>query len=144
MSRQDQYSVTLTVRYNIGGASQVRSFTMDGFEGGEVDSEDTKFYPGGLAEQISLGGRRTVGNVTVSKLYDTVTDHPNMGWLMGGVGKADCTVVKALLNVDGASVGNVLTYTGKLKRVEPPAFDSESTDAGMWEVEVSSAAVAQA
>lgn len=143
MSRQDQYAVSITVRYNVNGSVQTRSFIMDGFEGGEVDSEDTKFYPGGLGEQISLGGRRTVGNVTVSKLYDIVSDHPNMGWLMGGVGKADCTVIKTLVNVDGASVGNPLTYTGKLKRVEPPAFDSESTDAGMWEVEVSSAAVTQ-
>jgi hypothetical protein len=143
VSRQDQYLITLFVQYTVGNTLQKKQWTMDGFEGGEIDSEDTKFYPGGLGEQISLGGRKQVGNVTCSKLYDAVTDHPNMGWLAGGVGKADCTVVKTLLNPDGVAYASSLTYNGKLKRVEPPSHDSESTDAAMWEVEVSSATVTQ-
>lgn len=144
MSRQDQYLVSMTVKYRVNGQMQTRIFSpMAGFEGGEVDSEDTKFFPGGMGEQISLGGRKSVGNVTVSNIYDAVTMHPHMGWLFGGVGKADVTVTKTLLDVDGVAVAGALVYNGKLKRIEPPSHDSESTDTGMWEAEISSATVSQ-
>lgn len=141
MSRQDQFNVTVSVKRG----NETRDLgTFDSFDGGEVDSEETKYYPGGMAPQISLGGRRSVGNVTVGRLYDLARDHPLMGWLIAGVGKADVTVTKDSLTVDEESVGDPLVYTGKLKAVTPPGHDSESSDAGTWELEVSSATVVQA
>lgn len=141
MSRQDQYSVTVTVSYG-GTARDLGVF--DSLSGGEIDSEETKFWPGGLGQQISLGGRRTVNNITVGRLYDLVRDHPNMGWLAGGIGKADVTVTKTSINVDGVGVGNPLVYRGKLKQLTPPEHDSESSDAAIYELEISSATVTQA
>lgn len=142
MSRADQYDVTVTVRHpslpqdlNLG--------TFDSFDGGEVDSEETKYFPGGMAQQISLGGRKTVGNVTVGRLYDLTRDHVDMGTLLGLVGRASVTVTKTSLDVDGAAQPQPLVYEGKLKSVTPPGHDSESSDAATWEMEISSATVVQ-
>ncbi len=140
MSRQDQYNVTITIAY--GGQSRDLG-TFDGFSGGEIDSEETKFWPGGMAQQISLGGRRNVNNFTVQRLYDLARDHPIMGWIAGGVGKADVTCTKTSLTVDGVATGRPLVYRGKLKQLSPPDHDSESSDAALYEIEVSAATVTQ-
>lgn len=140
MSREDQYNVTVSVTLR----NETRDFgTFDTCEGGEVDSEETKYWPGGLGQQISLGGRRSVGNVTVGRLYDLARDHPNMGWLAGGVGKADVTVTKTSIDPDGNAFGRPLVYRGKMKQLTPPDHDSESSDAAVYEIEVSSATVTQ-
>jgi hypothetical protein len=141
MSREDQYNVTVTVAY--GGVTKDLG-TFDSFDGGEVDSEETKYWPGGMGEQLSLGGRRSVGNVTVGRLYDLVRDHPLMGWLMGGVGKASVTVTKTSLTIDSVAISAPLVYVGKLKTITPPGHDSESNDAAVYTMEVSSATVTQA
>lgn len=141
MSRQDQYNVTASVKI---GSETKDLGTFDSFDGGEVDSEETKYYPGGMAPQVSLGGRRSVGNVTIARLYVLTRDHPLMGWLLKGVGKADVTVTKDSLTVDEESIGDPLVYTGKLKSITPPTHDSESSDAATWQMEISSATVVQA
>lgn len=140
MSREDQYNVTVSVTRG----SETRDLgTFDSFDGGEVDSEETKYWPGGLGQQLSLGGRKSVGNVTVGRLYDLARDHPGMGWLMGGVGKADVTVTKTSIDVDSVASGRPLVYRGKLKMLTPPPHDSESSGAAKWEMEISSASVSQ-
>lgn len=141
MSREDQYNVTVSVSY---GGDTVDLGTFDTFDGGEIDSEETKYWPGGMGQQISLGGRRTVGNVTVGRLYDLARDHPKIGWVMGGVGKAVVTVTKTSLDIDGIARPNPLVYNGTLKSVTPPSHDSESSDAAQWEMEITSATVTQA
>lgn len=141
MSREDQYNVTVSVKR--GGVTKDLG-TFDKQTGGEVDSEETKFAPGGMAETISLGGRKTVGNVTVSRLYDLSRDHGNAGWLIAGAGKAEVTVTKTSLDVDGNAWGQPLVYQGKLKAVTLPEPDSESSDPALFELEISSATVAQA
>lgn len=139
-TRQDNYDVTVSIAYN---GDTWDAGTFDSFSGGEVDSEETKYYPGGMQEPVSLGGRRSVGNVTVGREYDLVRDHPRMGWLFGAAGKADVTVVKTVLNADAVAQPAPLVYHGKLKTVTPPDHDSESNDAGVFTIEVSSATVAQ-
>lgn len=143
MSRSDQYDVTVVIKAGGSLATDLDLGTFDTFEGGEVDSEETKYWPGGLGQQISLGGRRTVGNVTVGKLYDQTTDHPNMGTIMGLVGKNTVVVTKTSLTIDDVAVAKPLVYEGKLKSITPPSHDSESGDAATWEMEVSSASVTQ-
>lgn len=144
MSREDQYNVTVSVKRIINGAAEVRDLgTFDKMTGGGKDSEETKFNPGGLGETLALGGRSSVDNVVCSRLYNLARDHPAMGWLLGGVGKADVTVTKTSLDVDGNAFGRPLVYSGKLKAVTPPEPDSESSDAALFELEVSSASVTQ-
>jgi hypothetical protein len=139
-TRQDNYDVTVSIVY--GGTTKDLG-TFDSFSGGEVDSEETKYYPGAMQEPVSLGGRKSVGNVTVGREYDVTRDHPIMGWLFGGAGKADVTVTKTLMNVDAVAQPAPLVYHGKLKTVTPPDHDSESNDAGVFTLEISSATVAQ-
>ena len=140
MSREDQFNVTVTVKR---GGTVKDLGTFDTFDGGEIDSEETKYWPGGLANQLSLGGRRSVSNLTVGRLYDLARDHPNMGWLAGGVGKADVIVTKTSIDIDGNAFGRPLIYEGKMKQLTPPNHDSESNDAAVYEIEVSSASVTQ-
>ena len=141
MSREDQFSCTVTISY--GG--QTRDLGIfDAWGGGEIDSSEKKFNPGGMQQTISLGGKKIVGNVTVKRLYDLTRDHPLMGWLAGGVGRAEVTAIKASMTVDSVLVSNPLVYHGKLKTLTPPDHDSEGDDAAMWEMEISSATMSQA
>lgn len=140
MSRQDQYNVTVSVTYN-GETKDLGTF--DKLTGGEVDSEETKFFPGGMGEAISLGGRKTVGNVTVSRLYDLARDHSIAYWLIAASGKGDATVTKQPLDVNGNTYGRPLVYKGKLKAFTPPDHDSTESGEAMFELEVSSATVTQ-
>jgi len=133
MSRADQYAVSLT----IGGTD---FGVWDSMDGGEVDSNESKFAPGGMAPEVSLGGKQTVGNIKVKRLYDLNRDHTVMPYLMGAAGKVDVIVTKQPLDVDGNAFGRPLVYRGKLKTVTPPNHDSTSSDPSMLELEISSAA----
>lgn len=139
MSRQDQYNVTASVTFN-GRTENLGTFDQMG--GGEVDSSEKKFYPGGLQPQISLGGKKVVNNVTVSRLYKLERDHPLKGWLIAAVGKGTVVITKTSLDVDGNVFGSPLVYNGTLKQITFPEPDSESDDAAMVELEITSASVA--
>jgi hypothetical protein len=130
--RQDEYNVTVTVDGRDLG-------TWDKFTGGEVDSEETTFKPGNMGSRISLGGSVNVGNVTVSVLYTLATIHTMVHWLISRVGKAAVVITKQPLDVDGVAYGKPLTYTGKLKQINPPEHDSESNDAALLELEMTPA-----
>jgi hypothetical protein len=142
MSREDQYDVRVSITRSINGVLVTKDLgTFDKMSGGEVDSEESKYRPGAMAQQISLGGYTTVGNVTVSRLYDLARDYPNVAWILNGVGNADVTVNKQSLDINGNPYGKPLVYSGKLKTWTPPDHDSMSSDPAMFEFEVSSARV---
>jgi hypothetical protein len=142
VSREDQYDVRVSIIRNIGGVLVTKDLgTFDGMTGGEIDSEESKYRPGGMAAQISLGGYVNVGNVTVNRLYDLARDYPNVGWLINGVGRADMIVTKQSLDVEGNPFGKPLVYSGKLKTFTPPDHDSMSSDPAKFEFEMSSARV---
>lgn len=138
MSRQDQYNVTVS----IDGKDQG---TWDKMSGGEIDSEELKYKPGAMAPQVSLGGSVSVSNITVSRLYDLARDHSGTAgssgaaFLKSRVGKAEVTVTKQPLDINGATFGAPIVYTGKLKQVKFPDADSEGNNAAMVELEISSA-----
>jgi hypothetical protein len=131
MSREDQYAVSVRVGPYVLGI-------FDSFDGGEVDSEETKHRPGGMQRQKSLGGPVSVGNVTVSRNYELERDHNMVPLLEPLVGKADMVVTKQPLDVNGIAYGKPLTYSGKFKQLNPPNHDSNSSDAAMIELEQSS------
>lgn len=108
--------------------------------GGEVDSDSFLYHPGGMEPQVSLGGKITTGNVTLSRLYRQDRDHLNLQKLLNAVGKSKATVVQQPLDADGNSWGDPIVYVGTLKRVNPPDTDSGGTqttqDPAMIEVEL--------
>jgi hypothetical protein len=59
---------------------------FDSKSGGELDSEERSTSPGGMAAEISLGGTRTIGNVTLSRYCDRLRDWPRIKWLHSRVG----------------------------------------------------------
>jgi hypothetical protein len=130
--RQDQYNVTVVIDGEDLG-------TFDKFTGGEIDSEETTYKPGGMGARVSLGGSVNVGNVTISRLYDIEREQPIIHRLLARVGKGQMTVNKQPLDVDGNVYGRPLVYTGKLKQVNPPEVDSESSDAALLELEMTPA-----
>lgn len=124
-----------TVTVNIAGASYGTWTTKSG---GQVEAEDTKFKPGGMQPEISLGGVASVENVTISKLYDA-TMRSKFHTLAALVGKATMSVAYQPLDADGNPSGRAIVYSGRLIRVTPPDSDASSNDAAMIEVEMSSA-----
>jgi hypothetical protein len=132
MSRLDQYNVSVSI-----DGTQLGTF--DKLTGGELDSEETKYKPGAMAPQITLGGSTTVGNVVVSRLFDLDRDLPKIPFLKSRVGKGTVTISVQSLSVDGDIKGSPRVYTGKLKTLKFPEPDSEATtSAAMLELTVSS------
>lgn len=123
--RNDQYANTVTIDGRPLGI-------FDTMGGGEADSEESLYNPGGMAPAVSLGGRQTVGAVTVGRLYRLDRDHDLVRWLMSRRGKARATVSRQPLDVDGNPFGAPLVYTGTLKTVTPPDTDSEDSGPAIW------------
>lgn len=127
--RQDQWSNTVMI-------DGVPLGVWDTFDGGGADSEETKYRPGGMKPEISLGGARMLTNMTLSRLLEQ-EDWDTMRGLMNKTGKAQCTVSRQPLDIDGNPWGRPLTYRGTLKAVTPTGSDSNSSNAHTWEIEIS-------
>jgi hypothetical protein len=129
MSRLNQYDI----RVSLDG---VALGTFDKMSGGGYDSEETKYKPGGMAPEISLGGSRTVGNVTVSRLFRLERDLALVPTLKAAVGVGQVTVTRQSLDRNRNPYGSPDVYTGILKAFNPPEPDSESNDAALFEMEI--------
>ena len=128
--RQDQWSNTVTIDGTPLGV-------WDTFGGGDVEAEETKYRPGGMQPQVSLGGSTSVNNVTLARLLDK-EDWPFMHKLMSSrVGKAPVVVSRQPLDADGNPFGRPLVYRGTLQNVNPGDTDSNSSDAQTWTIVVS-------
>lgn len=128
-TRQDTWVIRLTI-------NGVSFGVWDKKTGGEIDSDDIKYYPGGMAPPIMLGGKVTTGNVTLQRLYDRIDDHGKISTLINAAGRGTITISQKPMDIDGnEGGGRAIVYTGVLKRVSPPDIDSESTTAALYEIE---------
>jgi hypothetical protein len=127
-TREDTWLLNVTVDgRNLG--------VFDTFSGGEGDSEETKYAPGGMMPEISLGGRSTIGNVTVGRYLDSSRDWPLVKWLYSRRGSGRGVIGVTPLLANGARAGEPLTYGGTLKQVTMPDLDSTGSDASQIELE---------
>jgi len=134
MFREDLYEVTLTIT-GVEGTKLV--LICDKMSGGAAKAKDTKYRPAnGLAAELSLGGPKSIDNITVSRLYDTTVD-PSIEWLITQAGRAEAEVSKQPLDPNGKKKGHSIVYTGRLVDVTPPPTDSESDKAAVIEFMVS-------
>lgn len=108
---------------------------FDTSSGGELDSEESKYKPGGMVGEISLGGSVTTGNLTIGRYCDRRRDWPLIKWLASRRGAGRGTIGLTPLDPNGARDGDPLTYLGTLKTVTPPELDSTGTDAAILELE---------
>lgn len=136
-TRQDTWSVTVQCEDVTVASRPMRNLGVwDKKQGGETDSEEYKYSPGAMAGTVSLGGRKNVGNVTVSRLYRLLRDHATvLRMLISGAGKARIVIAQQPLDINGNVFGNPIVWNGTLKRVSPPEVDSESSDAALIEIE---------
>src|SRR5215831_18695795 len=121
-TRQDMFVVRLTVEGNSFGI-------WDKKTGGELDSDEVKYYPGGMNLPVTLGGKVTPGNLTLQRLYDRLDDHDRINDLFNAVGRGKVSVSQRPMDLNGDGYGKPVIWTGKLKRVLVPDVDSESTTA---------------
>jgi hypothetical protein len=134
-TRQDTWRVSLQLQHPATGKWQPWG-VWDKLTGGAVDSDDSKYYPGGMADPVSLGGRKQVDNVTLSRLYRLERDQGQINTLIVAAGKSRVIITKRAMDIEGNVFGKPLVYNGRLKRVTPPEVDSEASGAALVEIEV--------
>lgn len=135
-TRQDTQRVTIQIKDPL--SQQLKNLGVwDKKSGGEIDSDQYKYKAGGMVPQISLGGTRTIGDLTISRLYRQERDHDWAQDLINWAGKAVVTVTQHFLDVDGNEGEKQIVWVGVLKTVTFPDHDSESTDPAMIEIVVS-------
>jgi hypothetical protein len=127
-TREDTWLITASVDGRDLGV-------FDTSSGGELDSEESKYKPGGMAGEISLGGTRTYGNLTITRYCDRVRDWPLIKWLAGRGGAGRGAIGITPLSPLGERAGEPLTYSGTLKTTTPPEIDSTGGDAAMISLE---------
>jgi hypothetical protein len=139
--RKDMYSCTVSVDWpGIGPAIGI----VDQATGGEIDSNELKYLPGGMKPQISLGGSVTTNNLTVQVMYESSRFVSIIDQLVAAVGKAGVTVTKQPLDQDGIAFGRSFVYQGTLKQLMPPEHDSTSSDVALLGMEISVSSVGTA
>ena len=127
-TREDTMLVTLRV-------DDIDFGVWDKKTGGNADSEESKYNPGGMAKEVSLGGRQTHENITLSREFDWGRDLPSLGYLIDRRGRASVTIGQQFLDIDGNARGNPVTATGTLKSVQAPDHDSSGNDEALIELE---------
>jgi hypothetical protein len=108
---------------------------FDNWSGSEADSEEAKYRPGSMDQEISLGGRRTLSNVTIDRYYDIFRDHELCKWLFKKAGQARATLARTPMTTGGVITGTPHWFGGTLKRVKEPDVDSMGNDVGKMELE---------
>ena len=131
-TRQDTHRITVSIEHPTSG-QLVNYGVFDKWTGGAADSDDQRYYPGGMAPQISLGGRKMTDNVTISRLYRLERDHPVMQQLFDSRGLPS-TIQRVPLDIQGQAGGKPIVYQGRLKTVTPPPLDSEQSGPALLEL----------
>jgi hypothetical protein len=130
-TRKDTYTVMVSV-----DNTPLKAGVFDKMTGGDLDSDEFKYYPGGMVDPISLGGKVNPSNVVVSRIYRLQRDHDMVQKLYQAVGKETGTITRQPMDIEGNVYdGSPIVWTGTLKRVTVPEVDSESSDPGMLELE---------
>jgi hypothetical protein len=127
-TRADTWIVSL----NLNGVDEG---IWDQKDGGEADSEELKYPPGGMVDEISMGGRRTLGNITISRYCDWARDWPKVPTWMQWAGGVRGTIGQQPGDIYKNPQGKPLVWGGTLKRVLPPEPDSTGTDEARIEME---------
>lgn len=104
--------------------------------GGQIEADETKYRPGSMQPQASLGGPVAIENVTIRRLFDPAM-RGLFHTLANMVGKADATVTSQPLDADGNPEGRPQVYRGILTRCTPPESNSNANDAAELELEIS-------
>lgn len=109
---------------------------FDNFSGGDTDSDETKYRPGGMGAEVSLGGAVSTANITLARNFALGRDDVLLPKLRAAAGRAGASVTLQPLDADRNAFGTPETFRGVLQRVQGPQHDSTSTDAATMELEI--------
>jgi hypothetical protein len=135
--REDMADIRVSVA-DAGGTLHPYGDSWHSVEGGNLESDDAKVRPGGMGNEVSLGGPASRDDVTVSiPLTDVV-----VGWHktleQRVIEDAPTKVSYTFLNrLKQPITGATHTVTGRLKSAVIPDMDTGSSDAAMYEIIVS-------
>jgi len=142
-TRQDTWMVGLQVE-NPHDPGQFLEFGIwDTRSGGEIDSDERLYYPGGMLPPYSLGGRPTPNQMTIARNYRIGRDHmgtagpPGVQTLIDAVGVSRVIVTVFPMDRFKNQSSRAIVWTGTLKTVNLPEHNSESaSDPGMIELTI--------
>ena len=124
--RQDQADIRVSV--DMGDGRQAPLFdSWATYEGGTADSEDQKTRPGGMGDQVAIGGPPTREDVTVTTQFtDLVASRAKQ--LEGRSGKGSIKIAVNYLDPEGNRTGFSFTRIGVVKSVAIPNVDANGAD----------------
>jgi hypothetical protein len=129
--RGDQFRAQL----NVQGLTQSPQ-SWDSFDGGDVDPTMEEFLPGGMGEQVALGGIRKRQPITLTRAWDTELIGNFIG-LDAAAGVAPFTLAVTTLGPDKTTVTGKTTYTGVVGKVTPPKRTNDDSKTAMLTVVLS-------
>ena len=134
-TRQDTWLVNLKVENPHRLGNMIDYGIWDTKSGGEIDSEENLYYPGGMRPAYSLGGRTNPGQITLSRNYRLSRDHDNIQQLIDAVGKSKVIISQRPMDRFKNPYGSPIVWRGTLKTLTLPEHNSMSTtDAAMIEI----------
>src|SRR6516162_4711333 len=119
-TRQDTFLVNLQVEDPHQPGTWWDFGIWDTKTGGDLDSEERLYYPGGMLPSYSLGGRVLPQNVTLTRNYRIHRDHFNLQKLLDGVGIASVIIQQFPMDKYKTVHGPAIVWRGTLKTVIPP------------------------
>ena len=126
-TRQDTWLVALSVEDPAHPGQMVDWGVWDTKTGGDLDSEERLYYPGGMAPPYSLGGRILPQQVTLTRNYRIQRDHYRVQKLLSAVGKSNVVIQMFPMDKYGHEHAPALVWRGTLKTVTLPEHNSESS-----------------
>lgn len=128
--RSDQAAIHVSV-----AGVPLDNVVWDTFEGGDNAAEDVSYLPGGMAPQINLGGLPKRSDIKVTRIWSDALVRAYKQ-LDQAVGRSTATVTYTVLDAAGASTGEQVTYTGVLKMVTRPNYESNTSKEAMLELTI--------
>jgi hypothetical protein len=129
LAKESQWRWTMTVDGRNCGAWKEA-------DGGDKDSEEAKVTPAAGEAEVSLGGKSTYDNLTLTAPYDLLFHADLEPFLDARTGKGKVVAVRQALDRDNVAYGRPRTYTGTLKKLVSPKADADGSDASTIAVEV--------
>lgn len=126
---QSDYLVSVTVNGSPTGV-------WDSMSGGEVTADVGKRYAGGSQTPEVKRARKVVGDLTISRGFNKTRDDDLLTTLLNVAGRADVTVTRQPLDVDGVPFGKPRIYNGRLSGVNLGDVAADSDDDSTLEITV--------
>jgi hypothetical protein len=132
-TRQDTWLVALAIEDPANPGDPYPDWGIwDTKTGGDIDSDDHLYYPGGMLPAYDLGGKPTPQSITLSRNYRIQRDHYRAQKLIDSVGKSNVRITIFPMDKYGNEHTPAIVYLGTLKTVTFPEINSESSsDPGM-------------